>query len=105
MIQGHWSEEDVEDVPEHIQNVVFPETIAAVKKAAGATEVLPFSHLVRRHLAADVKKQAEGKKDDETVAAPGPTIFAHCDNSKTGALQVLVSIFIILKETPADCSD
>lgn len=31
----------------------------------------------------------EGKKDDETVAAPGPTIFAHCDNSKNGAMTVL----------------
>ena len=71
---------------------MFPETIAAVKKAAGATDVLCFSHLVRRHLAADVKKQAEGKRDDETVAAPGPTIFAHCDNSKNGAFQVLVSV-------------
>ena len=32
---------------------------------------------------------AEGLKDDETVAAPGPTIFAHCDNSENGALTVL----------------
>ncbi len=32
-LKGDWSEEDVEDTPEHIQNVVFPETIAAVKKA------------------------------------------------------------------------
>jgi hypothetical protein len=32
---------------------------------------------------------AKGLKDDETVAAPGPTIFAHCDNSKNGALTVL----------------
>jgi hypothetical protein len=28
-----WSREDVEDVPEHIKGVVFPETIAAVKRA------------------------------------------------------------------------
>lgn len=32
---------------------------------------------------------AENLKDDDTVAAPGPTIFAHCDNSKNGALTVL----------------
>lgn len=55
----------------------------------GATDVLPFSHLVRRHLASAVKQQAEGKKDDETVSAPGPTIFAHCDNSVDGAMTVL----------------
>jgi hypothetical protein len=40
-------------------------------------------------LASTVKEQAEGKKDDETVDAPGPTIFAHCDNSNIGALTVL----------------
>jgi hypothetical protein len=56
---------------------------------SGATDVLPFSHLVRRHLASAVKEQAEGLKDSDTVAAPGPTIFAHCDNSKTGAMTVL----------------
>lgn len=55
----------------------------------GATDVLPFSHLVRRHLASAVKEQAEGLKDSDTVAAPGPTIFAHCDNSKDGAMTVL----------------
>lgn len=51
--------------------------------------MLPFSHLIRRHLASDVKKQAEGLKDSDTVAAPGPTIFAHCDNSVSGAMTVL----------------
>jgi hypothetical protein len=40
-------------------------------------------------LASTVKEQAEGKKDDETVNGPGPTIFARCDNSKIGALTVL----------------
>ena len=33
VLQGHWSEEDVEDTDDHIKNVVFPETIAAVKQA------------------------------------------------------------------------
>ncbi|KAL8668507.1 MAG: hypothetical protein Q9224_007793, partial [Gallowayella concinna] len=56
---------------------------------SGATDVLPFSHLIRRHAASAVKQQAEGLKDDETVSAPGPTIFAHCDNSANGALTVL----------------
>lgn len=28
-------------------------------------------------------------KDEETVSAPGPTIFAHCDNSVNGARTVL----------------
>lgn len=32
VMKGHWSEEDVVDEPEHIEGVVFPETIAAVKK-------------------------------------------------------------------------
>ncbi|KAK3053970.1 hypothetical protein LTR09_005250 [Extremus antarcticus] len=89
VLKGHWSETDVEDTPEHIQNVVFPETIAAVKKASGASDVLCFSHLVRRHLASAVKEQAEKLKDSDTVTAPGPTIFAHCDNSCDGALTVL----------------
>ena len=40
-------------------------------------------------MASTVKEAAEGKKDDETVSAPGPTIFAHCDNSKIGAVTVL----------------
>lgn len=55
----------------------------------GATDVLPFSHLVRRHLASEVKALAEGLNDSDTVAAPGPTIFAHVDNSMSGALTVL----------------
>ena len=33
VLKGHWSEEDVIDEPEHINNVVFPETIEAVKQA------------------------------------------------------------------------
>lgn len=33
ILQGIWSEADVEDIPEHIKDVVFPETIAAVKQA------------------------------------------------------------------------
>jgi hypothetical protein len=33
VLKGGWSEEDVEDTPEHIQNVVFPETIEKVKQA------------------------------------------------------------------------
>lgn len=33
VLRGLWSEMDVKDEPEHIQNVVFPETIEAVKKA------------------------------------------------------------------------
>ena len=33
VLKGFWSREDVEDVPEHIKGVVFPETIAAVKQA------------------------------------------------------------------------
>ncbi|KAF2164391.1 hypothetical protein M409DRAFT_67903 [Zasmidium cellare ATCC 36951] len=89
VLKGIWSEADVQDEPEHIQKVVFPETIEAVKKATGATDVLPFSHLVRRHLASAVKEQAQGLKDSDTVAAPGPTIFAHCDNSVAGAMTVL----------------
>ena len=110
VLQANWSEEDVEDTSDHIKNVVFPETIDRVKQAyvltirrrhsynrrlclcfhrSGATDVLPFSHLVRRHLASAVKQQAEGLSDSDTVAAPGPTIFAHCDNSKIGALTVL----------------
>lgn len=60
-----------------------------ISRRTGATDVLPFSHLVRRHLASAVKEQAEGLKDSDTVAAPGPTIFAHCDNSKDGAMTVL----------------
>ncbi len=32
---------------------------------------------------------AEKLNDDDTVSAPGPTIFAHCDNSKNGAMTVL----------------
>ncbi|KAK3690984.1 hypothetical protein LTR37_018886 [Vermiconidia calcicola] len=89
VLKGHWSEEDVIDEPEHINNVVFPETIDAVKQASGASDVLPFSHLVRRNLASTVKAQADGLKDSDTVSAPGPTIFAHCDNSVNGALTVL----------------
>ena len=56
---------------------------------SGASDVLPFSHLVRRHLASAVKEQSHGLEDSDTVAAPGPTIFAHCDNSKVGAMTVL----------------
>lgn len=33
VLKASWSEEDVEDEPEHIKNVVFPETIDRVKKA------------------------------------------------------------------------
>lgn len=44
---------------------------------------------MRRHLASAVQQQAEGLKDSDTVAAPGPTIFAHCDNSVNGAMTVL----------------
>lgn len=57
----------------------------------GATDVLPFSHLVRRSLASAVKEQAEGKEDNETVAAPGPTMFAHLDQSIDGSSTVLES--------------
>lgn len=32
VLKRHWSEEDVEDEPEHIKKVVFPETIEAVKQ-------------------------------------------------------------------------
>lgn len=40
-------------------------------------------------MASAVKEQAEGLNDSDTVSAPGPTIFAHCDNSVNGALTVL----------------
>lgn len=33
VLKADWSEEDVEDTPEHIRDVVFPETIEKVKKA------------------------------------------------------------------------
>lgn len=33
ILKAQWSEHDVEDTPEHIQGVVFPETIAKVKEA------------------------------------------------------------------------
>lgn len=42
-----WSGEDVEDVPDHIHNVVFPETIEAVKKVCVFTRELKpvyFAH-------------------------------------------------------------
>lgn len=42
VLKGHWSEKDVEDVPEHINNVVFPETIAAVKQAYVLDELKPM---------------------------------------------------------------
>lgn len=32
VIKGHWSEEDVNDEPDHIKNVVFPEVIERVKQ-------------------------------------------------------------------------
>lgn len=35
VLKANWSEEDVEDTPEHIKNVVFPETIEKVKQAYG----------------------------------------------------------------------
>lgn len=60
--------------------------VKAYLDSSGAMDVVRFSHLVRRNLASSVKSIAEGLKDDETVAALGATIFAHCDNSKNGAL-------------------
>lgn len=42
MLKGVWSEEDVDDVPEHIKNVVFPETIEAVKKAYVFVNILTY---------------------------------------------------------------
>jgi len=33
VLKANWSETDVEDTPEHIQNAVFPETIEKVKQA------------------------------------------------------------------------
>ena len=40
-------------------------------------------------MASEVRDLAKNLKDSDTVAAPGPTIFAHCDNSENGALTVL----------------
>ena len=47
VLKDSWSETDVNDDEEHIQNVVFPETIAAVKQAY----VLPpelYSYLLQK---------------------------------------------------------
>lgn len=57
--------------------------------STGATEVVNFSHLVRRDTAETVKSSAEGLKDSDSLPAAGPTRFAHLDNSENGALTVL----------------
>ena len=63
--------------------------VLLVAFSTGATDVTPFSHQIRKHTAEEVKAMANGLKDEDVLKAVGPTTFAHCDNSKDGALTVL----------------
>lgn len=45
VLKGLWSEADVRDEPEYINNVVFPETIEAVKQAYVVFRFIPYRSL------------------------------------------------------------
>jgi hypothetical protein len=59
------------------------------QNSTGATQVRPFSHLVRRERWEEAQAAWEGKKDDEVIRKKVPARFAHVDHSYTGAVQIL----------------
>ncbi|KAK5113357.1 hypothetical protein LTR62_003456 [Meristemomyces frigidus] len=92
VVHNDWTPIDPDGDPEHIRKVVYSETIDFLKKLTGATEVIPFSNLVRKDTAEQVSQSGEGLNDSDPLPAAGPTRFAHCDNSTKGALTVLEAV-------------
>lgn len=89
LAQNNWTQITADDDKDHIRELVYAETTEFLKKLTGATDVVNFSHLVRRDTAEQVKESAAGLKDSDSLPAAGPTRFAHLDNSENGALTVI----------------
>ena len=64
-------------------------TIHLVFSSTGATQVRPFSHLVRHQKWEDAQPDWADKPDDEVVRKRVPARFAHVDHSYYGAQQIL----------------
>jgi hypothetical protein len=65
------------------------EYLYSLSNSTGATQVRPFSHLVRRERWEEAQAAWEGKEDDEVIRKKVPARFAHVDHSYTGAVQIL----------------
>ncbi|KAK3645158.1 Vacuolar protein sorting-associated protein 21 [Elasticomyces elasticus] len=82
LVQPRSVEDEFEDV-EKVKQEVYAEIIELLKQVTGATKVLPFSHIVRRHAYSQAVKEAESKKSpEETMTGISAAMFAHvgvCD--------------------------
>ncbi|KIW26502.1 uncharacterized protein PV07_09592 [Cladophialophora immunda] len=88
-IVQHESEEKEFADEEQVKDRLFSEVADLLKEVTGATQVRPFSHLVRRQRWEDAQNAVEGKEDHELVRKKVPARFAHVDHSYDGAEQIL----------------
>ncbi|KAK4895220.1 hypothetical protein LTR27_006563 [Elasticomyces elasticus] len=85
----HRSVEDEFEDDEKVKQEVYAEIIDLLKQVTGATKVLPFSHIVRRHAYSQAVEEASKKSPEETMTGISAAMFAHVDQSYGGAYEVL----------------
>ncbi|KIW94547.1 uncharacterized protein Z519_04523 [Cladophialophora bantiana CBS 173.52] len=88
-ILQHETEEKQFTDDEEVKERLFSEITELLKRVTGATQVRPFSHLVRRDRWEDAQRAWEGKEDHEVIRKKVPARFAHVDHSYVGAEQIL----------------
>lgn len=69
--------------------LVYKTDIKSLFASTGASQVRPFSHLVRHQKWEDAQPDWADKADDEIVRKRVPARFAHVDHSYYGAQQIL----------------
>ncbi|OAP55149.1 hypothetical protein AYL99_10849 [Fonsecaea erecta] len=88
VVQHESEEKDFTD-DEQVKNRIFAEVAKLLQGVTGATQVRPYSHLVRRERWEAAQSALEGKEDHEVVRKKVPARFVHVDHSYDGAEQIL----------------
>ncbi|EED16633.1 conserved hypothetical protein [Talaromyces stipitatus ATCC 10500] len=85
----HKTKEKTYDDQERIKTVVYDETAALLREVTGATRVVPFSHLIRKHLVDTAVEAAKKAAPTDIIPIMTPSLLCHIDQSYDGAKQVL----------------
>ncbi|KIX93997.1 uncharacterized protein Z520_10334 [Fonsecaea multimorphosa CBS 102226] len=85
----HESEEKEFADDDEVKDRLFREAADILKGVTGATQVRPFSHIIRRERWEAAQNASDGKEDDELVRKKVPARFVHVDHSYGGAEEIL----------------
>lgn len=62
---------------DNIESKGYEQTIALLKRVTGATRVIPFNHLIRRHTYKSTLDEAKALSSDDKTQKLGPSMYSH----------------------------